>query len=101
MSDDESNSEGPWSNVCAGLLVSGANVWLYYHITAFEKTDGEEGMHWVFDMRYHYIGKLGVLAITGTIAISVLFRGIYRVIFERHLIPKIYASIAFFPRFQT
>ena len=47
------------------------------------------------------IGKLGVLAITGTIEISVLFRGIYRVIFERHLIPKIYASIAFFPRFQT
>lgn len=37
MSDDESISEGPWSNVCAGLLVSGANVWLYYHLTAFEE----------------------------------------------------------------
>ncbi len=45
MSDDESNLEGPWSNVCTGVLVSGANVWLYNHITAFEETGGEEDMH--------------------------------------------------------
>ena len=77
---DESNPEGPWSNVCAGLLVSGANVWLYYHLTAFEESGEEERIHWVFDLLYNNIGKWGVLAITGTIAI----RGIYRVIFERH-----------------
>ena len=28
-----------------GVLVSGANVWLYNHITAFEETGGEEDMH--------------------------------------------------------
>ena len=83
MSADEGKPEGPWSNICAGLLLVGANVGLYYYLTSFEERVGEERVPWFLALIYNNFGKWGVLAITGLIAISVLIRGIYRLIFER------------------